>query len=292
MNAFRKSNYFLLGVFFLLFSSCSIAEKYTQITWAATDAPPFFILNGELQGQGICDAVLEALLPALPLYQHNVLNYPQSRLIKMLEKGEHLCYPCMIHQPSPSARAFKSAPTVVYPPHVLIFQKGLKERLISNFGNPLKLEKLVAFEGLVFGHADARNFGISLDSVIARLKDVNRLHIGTREGSTMSLLEMAYKGRFDYTIDYPAIAEHYNLTNNRDLAWLAIEENEDMPVAGAVGCSVNAPEFSSQVLADINRVLPAIVASEQYRESLKLWFGGFGERYTNWYEQMVVNAEE
>lgn len=71
-----------------------------EITWAVNPAPPFHILESPMQGQGICDVLIERISHYLPDVEHAVELMPQKRVGLSFEADKNLCFPCMIHKPN------------------------------------------------------------------------------------------------------------------------------------------------------------------------------------------------
>jgi len=281
----------LLSLTLALLSS-PIAAKLAppeKILWLINDAPPFFITEGQHKNTGICDVTLTALKQALPDIQHEELILPHTRIGKYMDEGQHACFPCMIKRPKATNRATYSDGTVVYPPHVLVFapQTQLKPGIASK--PVISLATLLSDESLIFAKHGGRLFGPVLDDILAQHSDEAKLLILRNEGqSTTSVLRLLQIKRADYTIEYPAIVNFFNVTEQQDLNQVLIKENLDQPVVGAVGCSSHADNnFAQRALTSINRALSEIVLDAEYQQNVSHWFNA-DEQYHSWYQELVI----
>jgi len=112
---------FVLALLVLLLSSNSLAST-TQplLNWATNTAPPFHIVGGAFDQQGICDALVHSIQRHLPQVRHQVFLMPQTRIHQALNNKEPLCFPCMIHRNTPTDTAVFSQPTHWYRPQGVI----------------------------------------------------------------------------------------------------------------------------------------------------------------------------
>lgn len=273
------------------YSQANVAP--TKIQWLLNDAPPFFILTGEHKNQGICDVTLDYLKKALPEIEHDELVLPHTRLGKVLDDGAMACFPCMIKRGQGTKRAIYSNPTVVYPPHVLVATDNFFKKNDFHQLDNLSLQELLKNHNFILAKHGGRKFGIVLDEVLQRYSDKADELILRNEGrSTTSILEMLRLGRADFSIEYPAIVNYYNVAQTEPLQTIKIHENHDTPVAGAIGCSTSAPDnFAQRALHEINAALTQIVMDKTYQQRVTQWFNT-DETYNNWYQQLVISGNE
>lgn len=264
-----------------------------KIQWLVNDAPPFFILAGEHQQQGICDVTLAHLKKALPEIEHETLILPHTRLSKYLDEGAKACFPCMIKRSHATDRAMYSRATVVYPPHVLVTAKPFALSQKLNRRTPVSLQQLLVQENAIFAKHGGRKFGSVLDAILSQYSDEADELILRNEGrSTTSILDMLRLGRADFSIEYPAIVNYYNVSQQQHLQAFRIVENGDTPVAGAVGCSASAPDdFARKALANIDTALAAIVVDKVYQKQVTQWFSRH-QMYDTWYENLVLASSQ
>lgn len=281
---------FVLFLLVILLPWQSAAQGKLAITWATNDAAPFYILSGPLKHRGICDLILMEAITRLPSVDHKVLELPHSRIGKLMDAGENVCFPCMIHRNESTDRAHYSNPTAVYPPHALIVREAQRAQIIKQFGNPISLKTILESDKYLFGRHAGRRFGKILDPIFDASNKTDDIVNSNAQFSTISVLKLIELNRADYTIDYPPILKSYNLTEGGNLSLIPIKENFEFPVVGAVGCSAQAPNrFAKQAISKIHSVLPDILSSQEYQAGLQFWFEDIGPQYSRWYNELVVN---
>lgn len=269
------------------YSQANVAPS--KIQWLINDAPPFFIFSGEHKNQGICDITLGYIKKALPEIEHEELILPHTRLGKVLDDGAMACFPCMIKRGTGTKRAIYSSPTVVYPPHVLVTTSHFFHKNEFHQMDDISLQDLLTNNNFIMAKHGGRKFGIVLDEVLQKYSDkADELILRNESKSTTSILEMLRLGRADFSIEYPAIINYYNVSQTEPLHTIKIHENRDTPVAGAIGCSTNAPDnFAQRALLEINSALTQIVIDTTYQQQVSQWFST-DETYNNWYNQLVI----
>lgn len=237
----------------------------TPIHWAINDAPPFHVLHGEYQRQGICDVLTRVVHRYLPEQQINYLHMPQPRIAQAMDNKEPVCFPCMIYKPEGEARAVYSLPSHFYYPHRIITSESTARTLQALYGEPVSLEKLLDDTRFRLGYPVGRRYGML--QPLLNEHDPFLARAGT--GGAVAILHMISSGRLDYTIDYPIVANYFQRLYNRKMVTLEIAENIKQPVAGAIGCANNA--WGKAKIAEINRVIQNIRQDPELSEVLKLW---------------------
>lgn len=260
----------VLALMALLLSSDGIANSAKPLlSWATNTAPPFHIVGGPFDQQGICDQLLNSIQKQLPETEHQILLMPQTRIHQALNNKEPLCFPCMIHRAQPTKTAVFSTPTHWYRPQGVITRKALANHFIQQFGNPLVLARLLEARTFKMGLAAGRKYG-----ELETLLEPYRKTALTRSGdeSSVALLKMIQSGRIDFTLDYDIILTYLNKTapeQAKGLVYVPMAELP-LPIAGAVGCSNS--DWGRQQVELINTVLPKVKADPSFKKSLELWF--------------------
>ena len=261
---------FVLMLLVLLMSSNGLASTTKPLlNWATNTAPPFHIVGGAFDQQGICDALLHSIQKHLPQVRHQVLLMPQTRIHQALNNKEPLCFPCMIHRPKPTATAVFSQSTHEYRPQGVITRSALAHHFTERFGRPLVLANLLADKTFKFGLAAGRRYG-ELEPVLEPYRTRGLIRSG--DDSPVALLKMIQSGRIDFTLDYDIILTYLSKIapeQARGLVYVPLAELTK-PIAGAVGCSNS--DWGRQQVELINAVLPKVKADPEFRKSLELWF--------------------
>lgn len=238
-----------------------------SVVWTTTDAPPFHILSGKYAGQGVCDVLIKDITERLPQFEHELLQLPQARMDKMLRSGEPLCFPCLIRKSSEDEFIYSDAINIRQP-HRLILNPSSYQAIKAQYGEPVSLTRLLADEHFRFGYPLGRKYG-SLQPLIDEhgVAGYNKLSLPVEK----SVPELVSMERLDYSIDYEMVANYYRRVKGKTLYLLKIEENYGQEITGAVGCTNS--DWGQRAITAINRVLPEVLESSAYRQSLHFWFG-------------------
>lgn len=260
----------VLALVALLLSSDGIANPAKPLlSWATNTAPPFHIVGGPFNQQGICDELLKSIKKQLPGLNHQILLMPQTRIHQALNNKEPLCFPCMIHRAKPTETAVFSQPTHWYRPQGVITRKALANHFIQQFGSPLVLARLLEARTFKMGLAAGRKYG-DLEPLLEPYRKTALARSG--DESSVALLKMIQSGRIDFTLDYDIILTYLNKTAPEQAKGLVYVPMAELPrpIAGAVGCSNS--DWGRQQVELINTVLPKVKADPSFKKSIELWF--------------------
>lgn len=267
----------------------STVKSKPVIVWGVNSAPPFHILKGPYQHQGICDVLIEAVHRQLPQYRKKIVVMPQPRISEALKDREQLCFPCMIHPMQPSDRASFTEPTHSYRPHQIITTVAVAKRLQQRYPQPIPLELLLADPDFKFGYPKGRRFG-TLQPLIERFAISNPPFTRSGDEGVAAILDMMTVGRIDYTLDY-AMASHYGelLHPKVHFVLLPIAENQHQVVLGGIGCGTNA--WSAQLIGDINQKIDLIRQDPEFLNILKRWQQARDPDYLQFNRQQLQRAK-
>ncbi|EGN75420.1 hypothetical protein A28LD_1033 [Idiomarina sp. A28L] len=247
-----------------------IAENTATLEWVINTAPPFHIVSGKLEGQGICDVLIDVIDEAIPELKSNRTVFPSTRITQQFDRNQNQCFPCMIHRPT-STSATYTEPTHFYYPHGIITTQEHAAAMVVKYGSPVSLESLVRDSNFQLGYPAGRRYP-SLQHIIDGFAgtEITRV-VHTGENATAAILAMIKTGRIDYTIDYQILNNFDASTSNTaPLAFLPIAETKDSYVLGAIGCTNN--EWGQNMVNAINQVLPQVRQNSKFLDTLDLWF--------------------
>lgn len=248
----------------------AIANSSATLEWVINTAPPFHIVSGELEGQGICDVLMDVIDEAIPELKSNRTIFPQTRITQQFDRNQNQCFPCMIHRPT-STSATYTEPTHFYYPHGIITTQAHAAIIIEKYGSPVSLESLVRDDSFQLGYPAGRRYP-SLQHIVDGFAgtEITRV-VHTGENATAAILAMIKSGRIDYTIDYQILNNFDASTSNTAaLTFLPIAETEGSYVLGAIGCTNN--EWGRGMVNAINQVLPQVRQNPNFLDTLDLWF--------------------
>ncbi|WP_194756728.1 ABC transporter substrate-binding protein [Aliidiomarina indica] len=268
MNHVRN---FSLIVFALALCGTTAAQAPLNIHWAINTAPPFHVVAGPLQNEGICDVLMDSVeqhLPDIPT-QRSIL--PQTRIRQQFEQNENRCFPCMIYRPHAARSAVFTEPTHFYYPHGIITTAANAREMRETFGEPISLTRLLSESNYRYGYPSGRVYG-DLQPVIDAIAPNSYRIIHTGENATMAILAMIKAGRIDFTIDYQILHTFDKHFSGSQLEFIEIAETSGTHVLGAIGCTDN--EWGRMITARINEVLPEIRQDPNFLRILNRWFHG------------------
>lgn len=243
----------------------------SQLNWSVNSAPPFHIFAEPFAQQGICDVLIESVHNHLPNTQKQIDVMPHNRISMSLRNSANTCFPCMIYRPDYQAGVVFSKPTHFYRPHGIITTPTRAEEMREQFGEPIRLAELLRSKNYSFGQPAGRKYGV-LQSYLEQYVLGSSRHVSiSGDSNFVQLLTLIMNDRVDFTIDYDIMKRYFERTQNEELAFLPIAENQDQLVLGAVGCSDNA--WGRQAVATINQAIPAVRDDERFQDVLKLWLG-------------------
>lgn len=257
----------------------------SHIQWAINDAPPFHILNGPYQNQGICDALIAAVHRALPEVRASVWVMPQPRISQALQAKTSVCFPCMIYREHHNDYATFTQPTHIYEPYQILTRTQLVSDLVNHVGQPITLGSLLAQPQYRFGYPAGRRYAelqLLLDKYPPFLARPG-------EGGAVAILQMIHADRLDYTIDYPIIANYFNLTRQGNISRLPIPEQQQDHIPGAIGCANT--DWGQQVITLIDSVMPKVRQDPAFLDVLNLWSGTDAEAYQQFNKQYLARPE-
>ena len=290
---YRKSTALLL--LWIPGTLADTAGTIKEITWLQSATPPFHLNKTKLNPHGgLCDNLIEQLIEYLPSLKHTRIVMPQKRIGKNLDEGRNVCFPCMIHRTTDTARATYSIPTAVYPPFHIITTTKNATKINKKHGQPVKLVNLLIDPEFVFGQSAARKFTPKLNEIARNTQVYNSASLSwSSENESKTVISRINHGYIDYTIDYPFMADYFNRENKLNrIVSLNFEANQAPFVMGAIGCSSSAPNgFAQQAIKKINRVLTQkILPSKTYQQGQHFWLENSFSNFNQIYQQNILGS--
>ncbi|OFI36004.1 hypothetical protein [Alteromonas lipolytica] len=250
-----------------------------DIRWVKNPSPPFHILDGQHKGYGICDVLVDKLNQRLGALTIDVEVYPQSRIGKLVEGTENLCFPCMIKRADTDRFTYSNS-TTVYPPLGIIMEQQQFNLLYPEQPDALSLRQLLNNQSVLFGYAAARRFPDVLQSAIESHGDNSNVLALPGVLGPLRVLQQIKYNRIQYTLDYPGVLRYFALIEETEsLIYRPTTEYGTAPVYGAIGCTNNA--WGQKAVKAINSVLDDVLSDPEYVENQKFWLNSVPQKHTD-----------
>lgn len=262
------------------------------VSWMEAVAPPFFIHDGELAGQGYEDVVTDIITEQLPQYEHERIIANITRHYREFKDGRKACNVGLFKTTEREEFLYYSIPSFFTLPAVIIINKSKYEQ----FGEvkQVKLEDVLK-KNLVIGRSLNRSYGKPIDDVLDTYG--NAQNVFTYEGSELSLnfFEMLKHGRLDALIGLPeeAMYQAERLGIRDQIMTLAIEENQNSYDAwlSYVACSKN--EWGKKMIEEIDKILLEQRPTERYRKAYERWLDDSTvEGYRKLYDEVFLGVTQ
>ncbi|MFH0784838.1 MAG: TIGR02285 family protein [Pseudomonadota bacterium] len=284
-----------LVIFFISFAILipSLSPAQDSLVWMEAVAPPFFIHDGALKGQGYEDIITNLLQEHLPQYRHAHIKANISRHYQQWKQGEKACSVGMYKTPERLEFTYYSIPSVFTLPPVLIIHKDHFQAFGGN--KTVSLTKILKDGKLIIGRSSNRSYGVEFDAALKTYS--NDKNTFTYEGPELSLnlFKMLQAGRIDAFPGLPEEAMYLAETMGiRDqIMTLAVEENQINPEESLsyVACSKN--EWGKNAIEMINQALRKQRPTEKYRAAYERWLDPSSvEGYRKLYADVFLKITE
>lgn len=240
----------------------------STVTWLQVDVPPYYILEGALQGQGIVDQITAQLITRLPTYHHQTQLVSFQRALNLLSASEIFCHAAFFRTSEREHLAHFSTLASSLSPPIGVSIKRHKRTLFDE-SLPISLSLLLQQLSLRGGVVSGRSYGEQLDALLTQYKNAPHLFFRTTHTLYSGSFAMLMADRLDYLIGYPSEAMFAgHQLDFHDVITLPIQESQTYQ-PGYVACSRNAQ--SQQLLQSIDQILGDIRATPAYRSIFHRW---------------------
>ncbi len=278
-----------MKLLFLLLFLPSICVA-TQLNWIIVDYPPYYIIDGEHQGQGRDESIIELLTSKLDQrYRVKQHLMPASRAVKSIGtfKGLH----CMVSLYRKKEREkyiyfTDQYATLGFSPGVAM-RRSIINKLNIDHTKPVSLKQLIEKYKLTLGVTLNRSYGQAIDEIISQTQK-RQIIVRAGRDALESLTVMLKKKRIDIILGYPS--EHHYLKSimdkNDELTQFAITEANTVS-KGYIGCSKTPA--GKEIIADLNSTLAALNKSNAFNDTMLRWLPEqLKPKLTPYLEQMAA----
>ena len=250
---------YLLGLLILLCGLVPATVRAKErLLWLIRELPPFTILDGVAQGQGVVDHLLPQLMAQMPEYEHSIIRVNRARSIQMLQEPSLTCDPTLLWTPKRARFVRFSIPSLGALSSAVMVRKQ-DQAMLAPFldSQQVDLKRLLAKSRLKLGIVAERSYSAQVDDMLHQLPDtaVSR-HYGNE--ATANLLQMQRLGRLQLVLGYWPEVRYLIQTQG----WV-LEDYAFHPIQGVnhyqflyVGCS-DTPH-GREAIRQIDQLLPAL----------------------------------
>jgi uncharacterized protein (TIGR02285 family) len=269
-------------ILFLLAGSVFSQEKKT-IRWLGWEQVPNFIPYGDYNGQGLGDALTNALQRMLPQYNHEMV-ITNTRRYNRLIREENVCVAWAWIIPGSEDYRIHSRAISLAPRTGIQVLKS-KQHLFGKPGETLSLAKLLSNPDLTLGYLEELSYTKKVHELLEKYRGENNIHFSSRSEVEFNL-SMLDSNRLDYFFGFPAQAifdaEVRGVPNNYQ--FYNIEEI-DMFTSMHTHCSKTA--FGKEVMTAINDIITTDLLLEHLAR-VERWYGE-NKSYREVFMDYVIN---
>jgi uncharacterized protein (TIGR02285 family) len=244
-----------------------VADAKDSVTWMEAIAPPFFIHEGELKGQGYEDVITDILIENLPEYSHDEMTSNISRHYYNFKQGQKVCNVGLYKTAEREEFLYFSTPSFFTLPTVLVIKKDK----FTNFGNSktVRLDALLKEGKMTIGRATNRSYGKYVDTILDKYKEQGKIVAFEGEELSRNFFQMLMLGRLDALISLPeeAIYQTEKLKFKDEIMTLTIEENQVGYESWLSYVACSKTEWGKKIIDEINQVLLEQRPTKRYREA-------------------------
>lgn len=262
---------FLLIICGSIRPATTFANDKEKLFWLEAVAPPFFIHEGPLAGQGYEDLITDILEKDLPQYEHVHLQATVSRHYQEWKQGANACSLAMYKTAERDKFVYFSNASVFTLPPVLIVRKDR----FQDFGGKkvVSLVEMLKDGKMVIGRSKNRSYGVEFDKALDTYG--NDKNIFAYEGPELSLnlFKMLLAGRIDALPGLPEEAMYLAETMGirGEIMTIGISENIEDHESMLTYVACSKTDWGKKTIETINQVLTRERPTERYRAAYERW---------------------
>ena len=288
-----NNRWFVFALFLISILAPGKSYADDSLTWMEAVAPPFFIQDGELKGQGYEDMITDIIKAQLPEYQHTHTIANITRHYQQWKQGEKACSVGMYKTPERLEFTYYSIPSVFTLPPVLIVHKDRYQAFGGN--KSVSLAKILQEGKLIIGRSSNRSYGIEFDNALKAYSNEKNTFAYEGPELSLNLFKMLQAGRIDALPGLPEEAMYLAETLGiRDqIMTIAVEENQVNPEASLSYVACSKTEWGKTAIEAINKVLREQRPTEKYRAAYERWLDPSSiEGYRKLYQDVFLKITQ
>lgn len=251
----------------VLVAISSSANAKETIIWALVDWPPYFITQGEFQGQGVGDRFTDYFISRLPGFEHDKKEMTLARVDKEAQLGRTTCMTNRFYTEERAKHSYYTKPYSMSLSLKIILMEDTHRRI----RRPSELSVEVVNEGFMLNGAleFGRSYGADLDPLLEQY--LSSPLLSERRTTSAQLLDMLQLKRLDYFIEYPLNFTYLTQTRSLDPGKFVNVEISESPAYVLSWVSCSKTELGRKVVEQLNSVIDAEKAKPEYLELVTHW---------------------
>ena len=268
-----------------------LANAQGKVTWVVEKFEPYYILEGELKGQGAADYLIALLKKEMPDMKHSTEYMPILRIRDAFMARERAVSIAFLKDPTLADYAQYSAATMLVPALEITLRREQWEVQLKSAPSVSAAE--VMRQGLVIGVADGRHYGEKLDKLIAEKRGLSKQLYARVGNHYRGLAEMVATKNIDATIGYSAELR-YAQKLHPELANLV-----SVPLIEGAGplyayAAIPKGEWGDKFRVRINKAITKLRGTPEYKDAMTRWFGStsaWEAEYRNKFQTGLMDAQ-
>lgn len=239
-----------------------------RLDWAATDFPPFMILEGPAKGQGVWDELSRIVQADLPEFEHVDVEMPNSRFMEELRDGKNLCKIYFFKTPEREKHLHYSLPAVVFLTNQVVMRRETYEAMRKP--DRIDLNELLPDQRFRGGFIINRSYAPDMDPAIAANRDAP--HLTFMVADNTAYFKMMAEGRLDYILDFPVAVAYWSKVIGFDP-----DRFVSVPIVSGTACTITyvvctENAWGAQLIDRINAILRREIPTKQYQDMVTRWY--------------------
>ena len=198
-----------------------------EIVWLTFDMAPAWISSGDFKNQGMIDQQRKIIQKKLSNYRHVEYSVTPKRFKKEIRtKNKTYCNAAWLAGTGDEKYLTYSNISDATLPMMIVTTKD-KASMFGKKGDVVSLRNILMKKNLTLGVVSDRPYGKELDKIISTHEGQSNIKF-TSSNFTQPL-RMVFKGRADYSIDYPESALYYSKieSTKKSVSTFIIKEGSD-----------------------------------------------------------------
>lgn len=262
----------------------------TDVIWARTDFPPFFIVRGDYGNQGISDNLIKTFSARISGYRHSTAEMTLGRMLDNAKKGIPTCHVALLKTPEREQFIDYSEPVMIsYANGIITSADGLKRLgMDQDQVQYVDLGSLIGKKISISVH-QGRSYSPVIDAAIVSQRDnpdsIFQFKAGHQEQER--LIKQVLANRLDGFIARPEEVYFRKFSSNEPSPlYLVGIEGQALVSKGYVGCTKG--DWNDRLLEQLNHLITLPDVREDIHRDHMKWLPDNLARHYHRYEAEVL----